>query len=101
MALKQKEVFETAVVRWDPFRDFLNIQNELGRAFERTGGEPRTGAGAWVPLVDVYEQDDHIVIKAGEIKAGFEDGVLRVTVPKADEIKPKQIKIEVGAAAGA
>jgi len=131
-----------AVVQWDPFRDFLNIQNELGRAFERTFGEgmePR--AGAWAPAVDVYEQDDHIVIKADlpelkadEVEVSYEDdnliisggrkfteevkedqyyrierryGSFKRVVPlpadsiKAKEIKPKQIKIEVGETAGA
>jgi len=30
-----------------------------------------------------------------KIKATFKDGVLHITLPKAEEVKPKQIKIEV------
>lgn len=149
------------VIRWDPFREFLNIQNEVGRVFERTFGEggeqPR---GGWVPAVDVYEHEDAITIKADlpeltaadievafeddrlvlsgerkfkeeikedqyyrlerrygtfrrviplpadaikpeEITADFSDGVLKVVVPKAEDEKPKQIKIEVGEKTGA
>ena len=32
------------------------------------------------------------------IKAAYKDGVLKVTIPKKDEVKPKQIKIDVGQA---
>ena len=38
-------------------------------------------------------------VKADEISANFDDGVLTVRVPKADEVKPR--KIAVGAGAGA
>jgi HSP20 family protein len=34
-------------------------------------------------------------VKAGEAKAKYKDGVLQVTIPKAEETKPKQIKINV------
>jgi HSP20 family protein len=61
------------VVRWDPFRDLMSIQNELNRLFDRTmsgsGSEPQ-GDGrhelatasqrSWVPPLDVYEADDKI-----------------------------------------
>jgi len=32
------------------------------------------------------------------IKAAYKDGVLKVTLPKKEEVKPKQIKIDVGQA---
>jgi HSP20 family protein len=32
------------------------------------------------------------------IKASYKDGVLKVTLPKKEEVKPKQIKIDVGPA---
>ncbi len=54
------------VVRWDPFRDLMSIQNELNRLFDRTmtGSEGGTGRelaqtasqmGSWAPALDVYE----------------------------------------------
>jgi HSP20 family protein len=33
-------------------------------------------------------------VKSSEAKASFKDGVLKITLPKADEIKSKKIKIE-------
>lgn len=34
-------------------------------------------------------------VKSGEIDASFSDGVLHVTLPKAEESKPKQIDVKV------
>ena len=36
-----------------------------------------------------------IPVQAGKVKAAYRDGVLTVTLPKADEIKPKEIKIDL------
>ena len=33
-------------------------------------------------------------VETGQVKATFRDGVLTVTLPKAEEVKPKEIKIE-------
>ena len=33
-------------------------------------------------------------VEAGQVKATFRDGVLTVKLPKAEEVKPKEIKIE-------
>ena len=147
-----------AIVRWDPFRDLITIQDRMNRLFEqtlaRTRGEDETVApSAWSPSVDIYETADAIVLTAelpglkredieiqlrdntltlkgerkferevkdenylriersygsfqrafslltvvqqDEIKAVFKDGVLEVTMPKAEEAKPRQVKVEV------
>lgn len=149
-----------AIVRWEPFRDMLSLQERVNRIFEesfrtRTSGEEDWAlGGSWAPAVDIYEQDNNIVLKAelpgldpkdvdirlenntltlqGErkldtevkresyhrversygtftrsftlpavvdqqnIKADYREGVLRVTLPKREEAKPKQISISVG-----
>ena len=36
-----------------------------------------------------------IPVQAAKVKATYRDGVLTVTLPKADEIKPKEIKIDL------
>ncbi len=36
-----------------------------------------------------------IPVQADKVKASYRDGVLTVTLPKAEEIKPKEIKIDV------
>ena len=34
-------------------------------------------------------------VQADKVKAVYRDGVLEITLPKAEEVKPKQIKIDV------
>ncbi len=36
------------------------------------------------------------MVRQESVKARFKDGVLEVTLPKAEEAKPKQIKVDVG-----
>lgn len=148
-----------AIVRWDPFRDVMTLQERMNRLFDQTLSRTRTDddegltASMWSPAVDIFETSDSIVMKAelpgvsrdnidiqvqdntlmlkGErkferevkeenylriersygafqrafnlptvvrqdkIKAVFKDGVLEVTMPKADEAKPTQVKIDV------
>lgn len=148
-----------AIVRWEPFRDLLSLQERMNRLFDesfrgtRTGEEDWALGGAWAPAVDIFEHDGNIVLKAevpgvdpkdvdirvennvltlhGErkydnevkresyhrveraygsfsrsftlpsvvdtdkIKAEYKDGVLRVTLPKKEEARPKQIAISV------
>lgn len=152
-----------SIVRWEPFRHMLTLQDRMNRMFDESfqgaargtaaGDEDWALGGSWAPAVDIYEQDGNIVLKAelpgvdskdvdirlennvltlrGErkldtevkrenyhrversygsftrsftlptvvdqemIKADYKDGVLRVTLPKREEAKPKQISIAV------
>ncbi len=146
-----------AIVRWDPFKELLTLQERMNRLFDevlpRTREEEGLGKGVWSPAVDIYETEDSIVLKAelpgikredisveikdnvlvlkGEkkferdvkeenyhrmersygafqrsftlpnivdkdkVKARYKDGVLEVILPKAEEAKPKHIKVEV------
>ncbi|MGH7360006.1 MAG: Hsp20/alpha crystallin family protein [Candidatus Methylomirabilales bacterium] len=147
-----------AIVRWDPFRDLISIQDRMNRLFDQTlartrGEEEGIAASTWMPAVDIYETADRVVMKAelpgltredieinvrdntlslrGErkfekevkeenylrierahgsfqrsftlpatiqqdkIRAVFKDGVLELSLPKAEEARQKQIKIDV------
>ena len=147
-----------AIVRFEPFRDLLSLQERMNRLFNESYRSQQTSeddwalGGTWAPAVDIYEQDNNIVIKTelpgldpkdvdirldnnvltikGErkldnevkkenyhrversygaftrsftlpntvdpnsIKAEFKDGLLRITLPKREEAKPKQIQIQ-------
>ncbi len=78
------------IVRWDPFRDLVTIQDELNRLFNRTFGslEPLrpTAAGTWMPAMDVYETDDKLVAKVElpgidpeDVEVAVEDGTLTIS----------------------
>jgi HSP20 family protein len=36
-----------------------------------------------------------MAVQADKVKAGYRDGVLEITLPKAEELKPREIKIEI------
>jgi HSP20 family protein len=148
-----------AIVRWEPLRDLVAIQDRMNRIFhDAFRGVPASEedwalGGNWAPPVDIYEHEGNLVLKAelpgidpknvdvrvennvltlqGErtfesevkreqyhrveraygtfsrsftlpnvvdtanIKAEYKDGVLRVTMAKREEAKPKQISIQV------
>lgn len=149
-----------AIVRWEPFRDLVSLQDRMNRLFDSSyrgvgaaGEEDWALGGSWAPAVDIFEHEGNIVLKAelpgvdtkdvdvrvennvltlkgerkfdtevkresyhrversygtftrsftlptvvdtGSIKAEFKEGVLRVTLPKREEAKPKQIAISV------
>ena len=57
------------LVRWNPFREMTTMQNRIDRMFNHpywpSGRvDDDTGMGMWNPVVDLYEKDDHFVIKA-------------------------------------
>ncbi len=62
-----------AIVRWEPFRDLMGLQERMNRLFDdswraRSGGGAQEDdwalGGAWAPAVDIYEKDGAIVLKA-------------------------------------
>jgi HSP20 family protein len=57
-----------AVVKWDPLRDLLSIQDRMNKLFEQTlsrsRGEEAITPSTWTPAVDVYETPETIVMKA-------------------------------------
>ncbi len=87
------------LVRWDPFREIAQLQNDLGRLFtgslgngQGNGGDGRT----WVPALDVWETDDELVyafdlpgVPQDKISIEFEDGALTVSAERerTDEVR--------------
>jgi HSP20 family protein len=154
MAIERWRPFGTLMDR-DPFRD---IQHEMNRLFDRFLGRPSATASGtdrqtWMPVVDMYETSDDLVVnvelpgvrekeislsitgdlltvkgerefnnqlrddnylhmervygkfersirvpmpvQADRVAATYRDGVLEVRLPKTEEIRPKEIKIDV------
>ena len=57
-----------SVVKWDPLRDLVSIQERMNRLFEQTLSRSRSeegiAASTWAPAVDIYETPESIVMKA-------------------------------------
>lgn len=77
-----------AIVRWDPFRNVMSLQDRINRLFNESfprnweGGED-IAVRDWNPAVDIFEKADAIVIhaeipgvKKEDVSVEFKDGVL-------------------------
>ena len=56
------------LTRWDPFKDLQALQDRMNRLFQegvgRTGRSDEVLGGHWIPVVDIYEDDQEFVVKA-------------------------------------
>jgi HSP20 family protein len=58
------------IVRFDPFRDMAVLQDRVNRVFgdlSRRFDDDVTARGAWVPPVDIYENDQHELVLKAEV----------------------------------
>jgi HSP20 family protein len=72
-----------AIVRFEPIKDFISMQNKMNRLFEDSflrsrDSEEMFDQGTWSPVVDIYDKKDSIVIKA-EVP-GLEKSDFSVTI---------------------
>ena len=90
------------LVRWNPFGEMTAMQNRINRMFNEpywpTGRmDDDTGMGMWNPVVDLYEKDDHFVIKAElpgvnkkDIAIDLKDRVLTLSGERSYENEVKE-----------
>ncbi|MFO7733584.1 MAG: Hsp20/alpha crystallin family protein [Candidatus Aminicenantes bacterium] len=56
-----------AIIRWDPFGDFVTLRDRMNRLFEDMSGskeEKDLMTRAWAPSVDIYENENEVVLCA-------------------------------------
>ena len=142
------------LMRWEPFRELITLREAMDRLFDEAFTRPLGLLEGWgsLPLVDMYQTDNEVVVKAtlpgvkpedlhitvtgdvltikGEVKgeeevknatyhlrerrygtfarsiplpvpvvadkakAEFENGILTLTLPKAEEVRPKTITVK-------
>ena len=90
------------LVRWNPFGEMTAMQNRINRMFNEpywpTGRmDDDAGMGMWNPVVDLYEKDDHFVIKAElpgvnkkDIAIDLKDRVLTLSGERSYENEVKE-----------
>ena len=89
----------TVVTRWDPFRELQTLQNRMNRLFEEQGGgqEALMTSGAFVPPVDIYEDQHGIQLKLEvpgidekDLNINVENNVLTVSGERKFENEQKE-----------
>jgi HSP20 family protein len=90
----------TVLTRWDPFRELNSLQGRLNRLFEEQYGNSREEsltAGAFVPPVDIYEDQHSIQLKLEapgieekDLDVKIENNVLTVSGERKFEKEEKE-----------
>jgi len=55
------------ITRWDQSRDLASLQDRVNRLFENNFTRDRSGPAdqaTWAPVVDIYETENELVVKA-------------------------------------
>jgi len=90
-----------AITRWDPFREVLTLQNRLNSLFQDYGRGQGEGdlvsTAAFVPPVDIYEDEHKIVLKLEvpgmkqeDLDVQLENNVLTVKGERKFETEEKE-----------
>ena len=90
------------LVRWNPMRDMETLHNRINRLFD--GGifptfslDDGMSLGNWRPVVDIYENDETLVVKLelpgvdkNDISVDLKDGVLTLSGKRSHEKEVKE-----------
>ena len=89
------------IVKWDPFRNVAALQDRINRIFDEsfsrtTDLDDDISMSAWKPLVDIYETDESIILKAelpgikkDDVSVEVKDNVITLKGVRTEE---KEIK---------
>jgi hypothetical protein len=62
------ELPNMAMIRFDPVRELLTLQDRMNRLFDgNTTEDTLSMRGSWVPPVDIYETDGHDLVISAEL----------------------------------
>ncbi|CAN2040672.1 HSP20 family protein [Candidatus Magnetomoraceae bacterium gMMP-15] len=92
-----------SIVRWEPFRGIVTLQDRINRVFDDvfTGSREVSddiAKGIWKPVADIYEMEDNIVVKAElpglnkeDVSVEIKDNVLSLKGERSvdNEVKDK------------
>ena len=93
---RRQDVGSQPLERWEPFREFEQLHQQMGRLMEEfTGPLGMTNGGAWAPFADIEETDDAWIIEVevpgvsrDDVNVELRDSELMIT----GEIKTRERK---------
>ncbi len=91
-----------ALRTWPGLGRLSDLRDEIDRLFESPLGETRTSQllSGWTPALDVYEEQDHFIVKAElpglkkeDIEVSFHDGGLSISGERKSETKHEDAEV--------
>lgn len=86
-----------AIARYQPWGLLNQLQKELERTHQGTGGDGSIATAEWAPAVDIREENDKFVlhadipgVKPEDIDVSMEDGVLTIKGEKKTDATTEQ-----------
>jgi len=92
------------LIRWNPMRDVFSLRHQMNHLFDDVfrpvaRGDSRLSMCNWNPTVDIYDNDEHIIIKAElpgidkkDIVIDVKDGVLTLKGERSFDNEIKEEK---------
>lgn len=97
---KDNVIVETAVVGIDPKKVNITVEDDVlkiegstehkSEVDEKNYYRKEIRSGSFIRSVALPKR-----VKADDAKAEYNDGILKITLPKVEDVKPKQVKVDV------
>ena len=85
------------LVRWDPWRDIAALERQFDERFGRGSRSGMRARERWMPMLDVHQDDDDLVIDAElagvdpkDVEITIENSVLRIAGTREDDSKVEE-----------
>jgi HSP20 family protein len=85
------------LIRWNPLREALSLQEQMNSLFGGSLLRGDAGQNLWNPAVDVFEEDDKLVLKAElpgvdkkDISVDLQNGMLTLKGERRHESEEKE-----------
>ncbi|MGQ9664220.1 MAG: Hsp20/alpha crystallin family protein [bacterium] len=89
---------ERPLKRWDPFREFVSLRNDMDRLFNTFFGRhlAEESEGVWLPVLDIEEDNENFIVKAElpglkkeEVKISVRGNLLTIAGERKQEEETK------------
>ena len=100
---RRAETPPRSIQRWDPFREFEQLQEEMGRLMQTVSSPANGDGGAWTPFADIEETDSWVIeakvpgVHRDHVNVGLRDDELVISGDVTERERHRTRLIEVKA----